>query len=180
MEHSSKNILYGLVTGLLLLALCIAIRPAGLAANDGISYFGGYINTAIPYSLAFLAIACSYWGATNKLHSKMLHRKFIIISLRFMAILLVGLVVTPHQIVNPIHTAIGSILFFYQLVLSIWLIAKVYFTWQTLVLVLIEFLSGVAAFYYLPLSHGLLLQAQIVFQLAFGVLLIIVFSKKNH
>jgi len=36
----------------------------------------------------------------------------------------------------------------------------------------LELLCGIAAWYYLPLSQGLLLQTQVIFQLAFAALLV--------
>lgn len=179
MSDSARKVTYGLAAAFVLLAVCVLIRPAGLAANDGLSYFGGFATTIVPYSLAFFLNAFFCWEAAKGLNNGHFPYKYAATSLRVMAVLLIGLLLTPHELVNYIHTKIGAALFSFQLVLSIWLLIKVYFNWQNAALVLSELLSGVAALYYLPKAHGLLLQAQVIFQLAFGILLIRVLNKKT-
>lgn len=172
MTDASRKVSYGLAAAFALLAVCVLIRPAGLAANDGLSYFGGFATTIIPYSLAFFLNAFFYWEAARGLDNGHFPYKYAATSLRVMAVLLIGLVVTPHQLVDPIHTKIGAALFSFQLLLSIWLLIKLAPSWQNITLVLAEVLSGLGALYYLPKAHGLLLQFQVIFQLAFGWLLI--------
>lgn len=179
MTDASRKVSYGLAAVFVLLALCVMIRPAGLAANDGLSYFGGFATTIIPYSLAFFLNAFFYWEAARGLNNDHFPYKYAATSLRVMAVLLIGLVVTPHELVNYIHTKIGATLFSFQLLLSIWMLIKIAPSWQNIILVLVEVLSGLAALYYLPKAHGLLLQSQVIFQLAFGLLLVRVLNKNS-
>ena len=118
-----------------------------------------------------------YWVAARKQEANCAGLKYLRISLRIMAILLIGLVLTPHTLVDPIHMAIGATLFSLQLLLSIWFLAKIDRSWQSIGLVLLEFFWGVASFYYLLKPHGLLLQGQLIFQIAFGVLLIRILNR---
>jgi hypothetical protein len=89
-----------------------------------------------------------------------------------MAILVVGLVATPDTVLETLHMILGSSLFVLQLLISLlilkWLATKL----LNFGLFGLELLCGIAAWYYLPLSQGLLLQAQVIFQLAFVVLLV--------
>ncbi len=177
MTQAARSISYGLIAAFTLLLICILIRPAGLSANDGLSYFGSFKNTIIPYSAAFFLNAYFYWEAARVLVNNNKLHNYVAYGLRVMALLLTGLVLTPHTLVNPIHTAIGTTLFVFQLVLSIWLLVKIDFSWQNLGLVCIELCGGLISFYYLPKPHGLLLQGQVIFQLAFGILLCKVVNK---
>ena len=171
MTRASRNVAIGLSSAFGLLLLCVLIRPAGLAANDGLSYFGGYKTTVIPYTLAFFLVAYFYWETAKILVVENSSKRHMTMAMRAMAVLLVGLVLTPHNLVDPIHTKIGTALFVLQLLLTIWFIAKVEFSWVNLGLGLLELFGGLVSFYYLPKPHGLLLQGQVIFQLAFGVLL---------
>ena len=66
----------------------------------------------------------------------------------------------------------GSVLFVLQLLLSGWLVVRVNYNIWAILLALLELAGGVASAAYLKYTHGLLIQSQILFQLAFGVLLI--------
>ena len=67
MTRVAQDIAKGLSVAFVLFLLCIAIRPAGLAAHDGLSYFGSFKTTIIPYSTAFFLTAYFYWKAARKL-----------------------------------------------------------------------------------------------------------------
>lgn len=172
MNKEARNIAYGLIYASVLIIICVIIRPHGLAANDGLSYFGGLKVTVIPYALSFLMYAFFCWEVAASLGSKQRADRIMSYSLKLMAVLLGGLVVTPHNFVITIHTYIGTALFFYQLIFSFWLVGTLMRNWKGVILVAIEFLSGLAALYYLPKPYGLLLQSQVIYQLAFGLLLI--------
>lgn len=172
LNRPSRKLVTGFALALSLLVLCIFIRPAGLAANDGLSYFGGFKNTVIIYSLALITYAFFYWKASGVVtNTSKINRSLIKWSLRVFALLLIGLVITPHNLVNTIHTIVGATLFSFELLFSIRLAGdtKSYFDAG---LVILEFGGGLVALFYLPKSHGLLLQAQLIFQFAFGLLLI--------
>lgn len=170
--HTNEHGEYALLAAGAMLLACIFIRPAGLAANDGLSYFGGFLNTVVPYSFSFLLYAYFLWRVASLLALSFLGRYgwFVALVLRTMAVFLAGLVLTPHTLVNSIHTAFGSALFSLQLLLSLYLLA-VRRDWLNAVIFIAELTSGLTALYYLPRPVGLLLQSQVIFQLAFGLLL---------
>ena len=155
-----------------MLLACLLLRPSGLAANDGLSYFGGFLNTAVPYSFSFLLYAYFLWRVAPLLATSLGSKDAwaIVLALRVMSGLLVGLVLTPHTLVNGIHTVFGTALFASQLLFSIYLFVRQR-DWQNGVILLVQLASGLAALYYLPKHGGLLLQSQVMFQLAFGLLL---------
>lgn len=172
MTKAARTVSYGVAAAAALFAVCILIRPQGLGADNGLSYYGDFKTTIIPYSLAFFAAAYSYLEAARYVKDGRGFAGNLALALRAMAALMVGLLVTPSSLVNPIHTFMGTTLFSLQLAVSMWLLLKFFKDWQTTLLVAMMWLSGLAALYYLPRSQGLLLQTQVVFQLAFGLLLI--------
>ena len=50
-----------MTVGLTMIAVCALIRPAGLGANDGASYFGVFRTTIIPYAVGYFTCAALYW-----------------------------------------------------------------------------------------------------------------------
>lgn len=168
MPGAVKNIAYGLLATYALLLVAILIKPAGLGDNTGFSYYGGFMVTVVPFSLAFVVYAACLWRLAHDIKDY----KLLSLTSRLIAILFVGLVLTPHTVVNGLHIVIGACLFSAQLLLSVWLLAKYYTDWLLWVLVAAELISGLVALHYLLNIHGFLLQSQAVYQLAFGCLLI--------
>lgn len=155
------------------LVIAILLKPAGLAANDGISYFGIYKSTFLPYAASLLGSAYFSIQSADRITNSDYH--LLAWWLQTMALLSVGIVITPYaagHLMDYLHTAFGSILFAGQLLISIWLTSRVgHKTWP-LMLTLVELIAGIASAIYLRPTHGFLLQAQVVFQAAFGGLLL--------
>lgn len=173
-RSATKSIVFGqlcLYTGLI---ICFILKPAGLSANDGISFYGVRAETILPYAFALLGSAYFTLRAAGKLPDERLRplRRALVIY----ALLAAGIVITPYAAgrwVNDVHTMFGSALFFLQLVLSGWLIWRLNKVWWSVVLSLIELAAGVLSALYLDPVHGFLLQTQTLFQLAFGILLML-------
>lgn len=175
-RRPSRYIGFGLLGAMILLALCVFIRPDSLRVNYGLSYFGIFVSTVIPYSAAFLLYAFSLWKASDiTLEDVRLSNVYSWV-MKIMAIQVVGLILTPYNRLYDIHVFFGAGLFSLQLLLSLALLKWLVSNWINIGLFLIEFLSGLASLYFLPLSQGLLLQTQVIFQLAFGILLFRVLS----
>lgn len=158
-----------LYTGIL---LAILLKPQGLAANSGVSYYGIYERTIVPMAAGLLAAALLSWRAA--LHIGQPNLRPLRLGIIAFALLTVVIVITPYSVnsvMDWLHTAAGSALFSLQLLLSIWLCAQLHFKIWSIVLTLVELVAGIACALYLRSSHGLLVQCQILFQLAFGGLL---------
>jgi hypothetical protein len=170
-----------MTVGVALVAVCILIRPVGWAANDGASYFGDFRTTIIPYAVGYFTCAAFYWRAATELSHEFPPARHIAAAVKMVAVLIAALVLAPHNLVGSVHVAIGSTLFLVEMGLSVYLIAKARpfpaRRWQGIILLAVEFASGSAAFYYVPRHHGLLLQMQTIYQVAFAVLLFTVFSR---
>lgn len=162
----------GFITAIIIFVFCIIARPESLGHNDGLSYFGAVWWTVIPYSIAFAQYAVFCWLASNKIKPTKLSSKIIRWFLRLMAVLLIGLIITPHTIINPLHKAFGSTLFASQLLLSMYLFYQNKKQFYIFLLIIIMLASGLFSASFLFSSAGFMIQAQIIYQLAFVVLLI--------
>lgn len=160
------------------LGVCIALKPAGLAANDGVSYYGTFGATFAPFALAILGPAvCALLIARQTTKPDLWPLRF---SLIFFALLAAIITFTPYTVstfMDWTHTIAGSLLFALQLALSFWLAAKLHWEVWTLLLACLELTAGIVCAVYVLPAHGFLIQAQIVFQLAFGGLLIYALNK---
>jgi hypothetical protein len=157
------------------LLLCIAFRPDGLGANDGISYYGIFRQTVIPYAIAILGSAIFMRRALRSTAPASAAPNYIRGLANLVAAMSAGVVLTPYSLntlFDWVHTALGAAVFALQLVLA----------WQFLgwtggdnwiaFFFGVQFLSGVVAAVFVLPKHGFLIQAQVAFQFAFGALLI--------
>jgi hypothetical protein len=169
---AAQYIEIGMATAFPLLLLCTLLRPNSLSVNYGLSYFGVFLSTIVPYALAFCAYAFCLWKASESEFIKIKQPTIVRWFLRIMVIQIIGLLLTPYTRFYNIHVFFGAGLFSLQLLLSLLCIIWSSLDLLNVSLLLIEFGSGLAALYYLPRATGLLLQVQVVFQLAFGLLLV--------
>ncbi len=156
------------------LIVCVIIRPAGLNANDGISYYGTYYQTLLPYVIALTGSAMVGLYAVNKF---VINPDFKYVRIIMLAIFLltVGIVLTPYsysQLFSDMHELFGSLTFILQGVLTIQVVLFVHRDRVNNLLILLELLGGLMSAYYLTPKQGLLIQGQMLFQLAFGLILI--------
>jgi hypothetical protein len=171
MQPAARKISIGLAAAFGLFLECIAIRPFALTANQGLSYYGSFRSTIIPYSLALLISTYIYWTVARDISRRGTAGRYLATVLRVMAVLFVGLLLTPRSIVDAAHTVFGVSLFASQLLLSLWLFLLLR-TWPVAIACIVQFISGLLAFHDLLSVHGFLLQEQVAYQFAFWGLLI--------
>lgn len=162
----------GLVCFCIGLVFCVILKPSGLSVNSGISYYGNYRLTIIPYTLAiigygiFTALVASHIKAKDLWPLK--H------SLYIFGFLCLIINITPYSVssfLNICHTTAGTILFALQLILSGWLIVKLHHRLSAVIFSSLMLISGICAAFYISGPHGFLIQTQIVFQLSFAGLM---------
>lgn len=167
-----RSIIYGqacLYGGLL---LAVLLKPQGLAANSGISYYGIFARTILPYLFTLLGAAYFTWQCAQRISEPALKPVRTALLCAALCTAIIG--VTPYTIsslVDQLHVAAGAILYSVQLLLSIWLIAKLHYVFWAVLLTAIEFCAGVACAMYLTPKQGLLIQCEMLFQIAFCILL---------
>ena len=159
----------------ILIAIDIGLRTGGLRANDGFSFYGGFAQTVLLYTIALLSIALCMFSIFKKLKNKKQTKKLADVFL-IMGFCLVGLVLTPHTVVNSIHTFFGAFLFAVQLLLM------TYLSWRSryavVMLSTIAMLGfGIMAMLYLHPETGYELQAQAGFQISFAAGLAYYFNR---
>ena len=157
------------------LALCVALRPEGLGANSGMSYYGVHWLTVWPYA-AGLAGAGLF---THRVLRRAAPRTPSPVRVRRMAdsfvFLLAGLVLTPYTLgglVDWTHRALGAALFVLQLVLAVRLVAWAHGDALGVVLFLVQLGGGVLAAVYVLQAEGLLIHGEATFQLGFALVLV--------
>jgi hypothetical protein len=173
MEPKLRYAVYGQACFYLGLLICVLIRPAGLNANGGISYYGVYRDTIAPYLLAIFGPAFFSLKLAERLQYEDL--KLLKYGLYFFCLLSIGIAATPDSIgrlMNYAHDGIGSVLFASQLLISCWMVWKLNFDRAAVIFTGLEFISGLIAFIYLAPPKGYLLQSEAAFQACFGALLI--------
>jgi hypothetical protein len=173
-QRSAGYLQFGIISFFVMLVICIIIRPVGLVANDGISYYGSFGNTLLPYSLAFLINSVLMWRAALAMDNKTRIDRYIVFGLKLFALLFIGILLTPHNmhIVNEIHVVMGSALFSLQLFTGILLTFYIYRDWLNITLLVVTLLSGVASLVYLLQPDGFMIQAQVIFQISIWLIFI--------
>jgi len=154
------------------LIFCLILKPRGLSINDGISYYGNYRQTILPYTVAIIGYGFFTLVVARSITNKELSP--LKYGLYLFAFLCLIITITPdnaNSFLDITHTTVGSVLFILQLTLSGWLIVKLRFKAWAVVFAVAEFLSGVACAFYIPGHNGFLIQAQIIFQMFFAALM---------
>lgn len=160
-------------TTLVLFVACFIIIPAGLASNAGLSFYGVKLATVVFYTLALLLYAVTL-TQVGRILAHSLRTPRLSIAFNFMAVCLVGLIVTPYSFgltFYAIHDSFGTTLFATQFATAIWLTYK-HGDHRAWLLVAIQFMAGLTALLSLPNIWQLELYGQVVFQIAFATILL--------
>ena len=153
--------------------ICVLIKPSGLAANDGVSFYGGHISTVTPYIIGLMVSAYLTYMAGYDLSNKY---PFLLIKLALfgIAILILGIIVTPFdasRVVANTHELIGIILFSIEFLIT-GLLVFINLTITNFFLLIGQIMGGLIAYYYLNPAQGFLLQGELIFEVFFGIILI--------
>lgn len=114
-----------LVAGLL---VCSVIMPEFFFSEAGVSNYGVYARTVVPYSVALLGAALLTWRATRKLSGQGDNSE-LVLGLCIYAILLVLMMLStyPYQlspILDGVHRLIGTVLMLWMLGFGWWLVQR--------------------------------------------------------
>lgn len=156
------------------MTLCLLRRPEGLYANHGISYFGVQWDTVSLYAIGLVGVATfTRRGLRSVAFALPTPGRVRRIADGF-ALLVYGVIVTPYTVspvVSWLHRGLGSALFVLQLALAsrlvIWTRDR-----PAAVFLLIQFIGGILAAAYVLRDEGYLVEAQLLFQLGFGVVVV--------
>lgn len=155
--------------------LCLLINARVLFTSDGISFYGNFRNTIVPYVVGlslsgwFLARAADYLPRDGR------ENRLLRLALRISAICLMGIIVTPSLVgglTSFVHVSFGGFLFLTQAVVSWSLLGSFWGNWTDRLL----FVLHIAAVVMIILSFrwigvlNLMIPAQVIALLAFGAL----------
>ena len=155
-----------------LLLVCILMLPQGVTMNRGFSYYGDIERTVIPYSLAFLVSGIFSLLASLYLPDNMPFR-VIKYTLRLMLPLLGVIVITTFSLAPlpvAIHIGFGVALFSIQFLFAAWLGLFIQADHLNHAFCVLLFAGGIISLCSLLHLLAYLIWGQIIFQLAFGLL----------
>lgn len=169
-----KQIRFGLAIFFGCLIVCAFLKPQGFWVNHGISYYGTFLETIIPYAIGFSAAIWSFYRVASVLAP---YRNLRIIRQLMLAaaICMAGVLITPYSVsasLYDIHVLFGSLLFSAQLVAATWLAWKVVRSRLLELVVIFMIAVGVVCFLSLSGEPSVETRAQIVYQIAFGYVLL--------
>jgi hypothetical protein len=157
--------------------VCVALRPSDIFSHDGLSYYGNFEHTIIPYGIGLVATAYFLLRACYTLKDTLAAHSFRV-ALEAIAIGLLGIVATPsftHNLaVQDTHVVFGFVIFITQALVSLHYIGRDdphFIDWMLLA-------SQITAIALVALSFrtiavlDVMLPAQILATVSFGTILI--------
>jgi hypothetical protein len=162
------------------LLACILVRPEGLGTNNGISYYGTRWPTFAPYAFALLGVGFFTRRALRAIApvlpgDRARPRLDLTLMADWFLAMVTGVALTPYTfgtLFDWAHTIISTLLFLYQVVLSVQLVRWTDGGTPSLLFLLLELVGGVIAARYVLPKDGYLLHGQVVFQIGFGGLVL--------
>lgn len=171
MNVVGRYIIYSQICLYIGLFICVLLKPAGLTVNGGISYYGVFRLTIVPYCFGLLGAA--YFCLKTAMKFDRPEIMVVKYAMSSISILLVGVVLTPDTLsifIANLHEICGATLFIIQLLLSSWIIARTHYEYRVILLSFLELMAGFICFLYLAPKNGYLLEFQVIFQVCFGLL----------
>jgi len=151
--------------------LCFAVTGGGLGHNHGFSVYGGKWTTILPWAVGIAAAAALIWRAADALTDE---DSPLARCLRINVVLLVFILLTPDSIDQFFYVAhiVASVaLFLFQAIVGLWLVLRSRSS-VVLQLYVVQIAAGLVAGASQAQWIGLLSPGILVFQLAFGALLV--------
>jgi hypothetical protein len=161
------------------LLLCVLMRPDGLGANSGVSYYGVHRDTVLPYTIAVVGSALLTCRGLRTAAVATPSPRRLRGSANSLAALSFGIALTPYSVsglIDWLHTIFGAALFILQLGIAIQLLRWTDGDLMTACLLAAQCVGAlIAAIFVLP-KEGFLIHGEVAFQIAFGALIIRTFS----
>lgn len=171
----ARFLLFGQIGFLAFLMLCAAIDPSGLEDNHGWSYYLGHGETLVPYLLAFATFIAPTLRAARLLDDSSAPRE-LATGLRYLSFFLVLNLATPDTVdafFYWAHDVTSALLFLYELGFAIWIVTMVGPRRTGVVLVTAQFAGGLVAMFSQLHAIPLLGPGILLFQVSFGLLLVV-------
>ncbi len=157
------------------IAVCIVLMPGAAAHHDGLSDFGIHERTVVPYVAGLLLTGYFMIKAAHALPQNTRTLKFLTEALFALAVLVVGVSLTPYSVdalFDWAHIGASSVLFLDELVLAVWLVFAHVRGRLNFALLAAQLAAALVAFYSELGVLDRMLTGEIATQVAFGILLI--------
>lgn len=151
--------------------LCLAVTGGRLSHNHGFSVYGGRWTTVLPWAVGISAAAVLVWRAADAVSNE---DQALARCLRINVVLLVFILLTPDsidQLFYVAHIVASVALFLFQAIVGLWLVLRTR-SGAVLQLYVLQIAGGLVAGASQAQWIGLLSPGILVFQLAFGALLV--------
>ena len=173
-QHVRRLVLVTQLAFFTSLIVCWMVAGGDRASTNGISYYGVYLPTLPIIALGYLSASVGLWRTAT--YFKYLDQaKVVVFGLRFIAIGLIGLLLTPYTVngyFNFGHTLLGVTGALTQVTMAIVLLRPLH-SWRGWLAFAVQIGGGLVAFAALPdWKFGYLLQGETIFQIGFGWCLI--------
>ncbi len=174
MNQIKKYLIFSQLVFFIDIILLIIVRPQGLIVNKGISYYGTHLNTLPLYVISLAGSTLIGFKIATKFFTtdQYLLIKYLLISLFPLTLALIIFPYNVNAIYNIIHESLGTFIFLFQAIISLLILINIRRDILNYSLFIIQIIAGLISGYYLFPSQGFLIQGQLLFQLAFGLILI--------
>lgn len=184
----NRTILYLSLSGAIFLVavvICVLLQPAAVLSHDGISFYGNFQRTFLPYGIGLVGTAYFLLRACSTLNNTQVARSFRV-GLEAVAVAVLGIVATPSFsqviLIQDLHVLFGFIIFVTLAVLSLHYLGRegrYPLDWALLALQLIAIIVAALSFRAIGILD-LMLPAQILAIVSFGTLLLRAALRHDH
>jgi hypothetical protein len=158
-----------------MLVVCYLLEPHAPTQKEGISYYGNYLHTLVPYTVAFIASGLFTFGAATTMRAVSTELRRLKMALYILAILLICLTLVPslyNSFVGLVHVGIGSGIFLDQMAIGLWFVRRRAGNFIDYGLVAVMIASGGAAGLSVPDVIDVMFVSQVIYEVAAGVLIV--------
>lgn len=151
--------------------VCFVLSDGGLSHNHGFSVYGGRLSTIVPWAVGFLIAAFFILRAAAVLDES---DRALAQGLRVIVALLLGVLFTPDTLDRffyDAHIVASVALFLFEAIVGLWLVRRSNVR-AVLQMYVIQIAGGIVAGLSQAQWIGLLSPGILVFQVAFGALLV--------
>ena len=164
-----RNLVYAQLSFFSFLAVALLLTDEGFTRNHGLSYYGEHVHTIVPYGLGLLCCGAFIWRAAGGVTGPLAP------ALRVLAVLLFLDLATPDTIDGAFywaHVAVSAALFVHELAIAVGLVVVVR-RGELAALLVAQVAAGLVAMFSQFHVIGYLSVGILIYQLAFGVLLVL-------
>jgi hypothetical protein len=156
-----------------LMTLCIAMQPSREALERGLSFYGNDLATGIPFGLAIVTSGVLTWVALRRLRPRAAHDSCFRRGTTAVVALTLLIPFTPYRAslyVDYLHVGLTGVVFASALGLGLWIAWRLLRYRAAVLASAAQLAAALVALSAQPRLDALMIPAEIVFEVAFGLL----------